>query len=134
MVPVGYGDPAIPVLASEASGEHTAVRGPLEEPPGPAAYLGPMSAIDRVRKAVSLVRRPRQALEQVRQGAGPWISFRASYRAVSVEGERAHVAWREQRYEDGRLESASFEGTVETSALRELLGGLLDRLPGRRER
>ena len=93
-----------------------------------------MSAIDRVRRAVSLVRRPRQALERAKQSAGPWISFRASYRALSIDGERAHVVAREQRFEDGRLESASFEGTLQAGALRELLGGLLGWLPGRRER
>jgi len=91
-----------------------------------------MSAIQRVRKAVSLVRAPRQALQQARALAGPWIRFRASYRSVSLDGEQAHVVAREQRYEDGRLESATFEGTVQASALRGLLGELLGWLPGPR--
>jgi|SRR3974390_465386 len=46
------------------------------------------------------------------QETGPWFQFRHSYTEVSAIGGSTRVRRRETRFENGRLTSESFEGTL----------------------
>jgi len=54
----------------------------------------------------------RQDLERTVSPFG-FFSFRYSYREISNRGGRIHLRSKERRYENGRLESEEFEGTME---------------------
>ena len=43
---------------------------------------------------------------------GAWLSFSYSHREISSSGGQTHVRAREVRFENGKLESESFEGTL----------------------
>jgi hypothetical protein len=47
---------------------------------------------------------------------GGWLSFSYSHRAISSVGGRTHVRSRDIRFENGKLETESFEGTLGAGA------------------
>jgi hypothetical protein len=45
----------------------------------------------------------------------PFLSFRYSYRSMYSDGVNTHVKAKERRFENGKIESEDFEGTMEQS-------------------
>ena len=45
----------------------------------------------------------------------PFLSFRYSYRSIYSDGINTHVKAKERRFENGKIESEDFEGTMEQS-------------------
>ena len=45
----------------------------------------------------------------------PFLSFRYSYRSIYSDGVNTHVKAKERRFENGKIESEDFEGTMEQS-------------------
>jgi len=45
----------------------------------------------------------------------PFLSFRYSYRSIYSDGVNTHVKSKERRFENGKIESEDFEGTMEQS-------------------
>jgi hypothetical protein len=66
------------------------------------------SAPKPVRKSAAAPVVPADAPRQ----PGGWLSFSYSHREISSSGGQTHVRSRDVRYENGKLESESFEGTL----------------------
>jgi len=64
----------------------------------PVEYVGPPSAV------------------------GPFFSFSYSYKEISSIGGKTVVKSKETRFEDGRLRSEEFEGTLQGSAYADMVG------------
>ena len=45
----------------------------------------------------------------------PFLSFRYSYRSIYSDGVNTHVKAKERRFENGKIESEDFEGTMDQS-------------------
>ena len=56
----------------------------------------------------------RETVERVRTASepNPFFSFRYSYKEISAFGGMTHVKSKEMRFEDGKLTSEAFEGTL----------------------
>jgi hypothetical protein len=74
----------------------------------------------------NLVKQPRQQLEESRTGSLPaarteasgFFSFTYSHREVSLSGRKTRIRSREYRFQNGKLESEEFDGTLDASAYR----------------
>ena len=63
---------------------------------------------------MDLQRTGQSALPAVRESRGPgFFSFRYSYREISSSGGQTRIRAREHRFEDGKLSSEEFEGTMD---------------------
>jgi hypothetical protein len=50
----------------------------------------------------------------------PFLSFRYSYRSIYSDGVNTHVKSKERRFENGKIESEDFEGTMEQSVYNQM--------------
>ena len=51
----------------------------------------------------------------------PFLSFRYSYRSIYSDGVNTHVKAKERRFENGKIESEDFEGTMEKSVYNQVV-------------
>jgi hypothetical protein len=51
----------------------------------------------------------------------PFLSFRYSYRSIYSDGVNTHVKAKERRFENGKIESEDFEGTMEQSVYNQVV-------------
>ena len=55
----------------------------------------------------------------------PFLSFRYSYRSMYSDGINTHVKAKERRFENGKIESEDFEGTMEQSVYNQVAKEML---------
>jgi hypothetical protein len=51
----------------------------------------------------------------------PFLSFRYSYKSISSFGGKTHIRAKEQRFENGKLETEEFEGTTDGNVYHHML-------------
>ena len=54
--------------------------------------------------------------------AHPFLSFTYSYKEISTLGGKTYVKSKQTRFEDGRLKSEAFEGTLDGTAYGDMVG------------
>ncbi len=66
--------------------------------------------------------RPDSPLAEVSGRGSGFISYRYSCRSISSAGGRTHVQAREDRFENGKLESREFEGVMDGGVYADAVG------------